>query len=268
MANSGCVLERKVVWLTGASSGIGAALAKELAERGARLVLSARRENLLEEVRGSLERSDQHLILPLDMCDPEAFAAAEQKIVDELGPVDVLLLNAGISQRSFATETDISVDRRLMEVDYFGPVGLTKQVLPAMIARGQGRIVVVTSLVGRIGTPMRSGYAAAKHALHGFFESLRAEIHSSGVRITLLCPGFVLTELPMHALKGDGSAQGSMDRAQLEGMRPEECASRMVRAIEQGRDEVNVAGREGLAVWLFRFLPALFRRLIRRVKVT
>lgn len=262
----------EVVWVTGASSGIGEALARELAGRGAQLVLSSRREERLEEVRASLPHPERHRAVPLDLADPESLRKAARRVLAEPdpvgGPVDVLVHNGGISQRSRAEETSLEVDRRVMEVDYFGAVALTKAVLPSMLERGSGRIVVISSLVGHIGTPLRSGYSAAKHALHGFFDSLRAEVHHRGVRVTTVCPGFIHTPLPVHALTGDGAPQGRMDRAQLEGMSPEECARRIVRAIDRGRDEVLIGGKEVWAVRLHRWAPALFRRLIRRARVT
>jgi short-subunit dehydrogenase len=137
-----------------------------------------------------------------------------------------------------------------------------------MLEAGGGRLVVVTSLVGKIGTPVRSAYAASKHALHGFFDSLRAELHGRGIRVTLVCPGFIRTELPLHALTGDGTPQGTMDRAQRQGYPAERCATHIVRAIERDREEVLIGGKERYAVYLKRFLPGVFSRLIRRVRVT
>lgn len=261
-------LHEKVVWITGASSGIGEALAYEVARRGARLVLSSRREEELERVRAGCERSEEHFVLPLDLTDPASLDYAAERALDRFGHVDVMVHNGGISQRSLARDTDLAVDRRLMETDYFGAVALTKALLPSMRERGRGRFVVVSSLVGKMGTPLRSGYSAAKHALHGFFESLRAEEHDAGVRVTLVCPGFIRTEITLHALTADGSPQGEMDRAQAKGMAPEECARRIVRAVERERDEVLVAGKERFAVHLWRFLPGLFRHIIRRARVT
>lgn len=257
----------KLVWVTGASSGIGEALVRHLDPLGARLVLSARREGRLEAVRASLSHPDRHRVLPLDMTDTGAFPEAVAAVEGD-GGLDVLVHNAGISQRSRALETDIEVDRRLMEVNYLGPVALTKAALPGMIERGGGRLVVVSSLVGRMATPVRSGYSASKHALHGFFEALRAETHDSGIRITLACPGFVRTEISLNALTADGSPQGTMDRGQEEGMAPEECARRIARAAERGKAEVWIGGKEVWAVYLARFFPGLYRYLVRRLEVT
>lgn len=261
------------VWVTVASSGIGEALAGVLAGRGARLVLSARREGELERVRAGLPRADEHRIVAFDMADTAAVEAAAREVLGgaagkDAEPLDLLVVNAGVTQRALARDTALAVDRRIFEVNFFGPVALTKAVLPAFRERGGGRFVVVSSLVGKVGTPLRSGYAASKHALHGFYESLRAEEHDAGVRVTMAMPGFIRTPLPMTALTGDGSPQGRMDRAQLEGMAPEECAERIVRAVERERDEVLVGGKERFAVHLGRLAPGLLRRVVRRARVT
>ncbi|MDX1501777.1 MAG: SDR family oxidoreductase [Thermoanaerobaculia bacterium] len=254
------------VWITGASSGIGEALALELSRRGATLVLSARRGEELERVAAACAGGG-HRVAPLDLTRTAELGPVAREVLAE-GPVDVLVHNGGISQRALARETTEETERRIFATNYFGTVALTRAVLPAMRERGHGRLVVVTSLVGKIGTPLRSSYSASKHALHGYFEALRAEEHGAGIRVTLVCPGFIRTTLPERALTGDGSPQGQMDRAQLEGMPPEECARRIARAVAQGRDEVLIGGRERLAVLLFRFFPGLFRRLIRRARVT
>jgi len=180
----------------------------------------------------------------------------------------VLILNAGVSQRALALDTSLEVDRRLMEVNYFGAVTLVKAVLPSMVARGSGRVVGITSLVGKFGTPLRSGYAASKHAMHGFLDSLRAEVWRHGVGVTVVCPGFVRTRLSLNALTGEGAAQGTMDAATVAGMDPRRCAEAIARAVEQGRDEVLVGGREVFGVYLRRFLPGVFNRLIRTARVT
>lgn len=261
-------LRDRHVWITGASSGIGEALAYGMAARGARLVLSARREEELERVRQGCEDPDRHLVMPLDLADPAGLEYAAERVLDRRGVVEVMVHNGGISQRGLARETDVAVDRKLMEVDYFGPVILTKALLPSMRQRGEGRFVVVSSLVGKIATPMRSGYSAAKHALNGFFEALRAEEHDAGLRVTLVCPGFIRTRITYNALTADGTPQGTMDRAQERGMSPEECARRIVEAVEKDRDEVLIGGRERFAPLLWRLSPALYRRIIRRAQVT
>lgn len=260
-------VEQQVVWITGASSGIGAALAEAFSRRGAHVVLSARRHEELEAVRRRCERPDDHFVLPLDMASAD-FVQATADVLARFGRIDVLINNAGISQRSRVAETVIDVDRRIMEVNYFGVVALTKAVLPVMQRQKSGDIVVISSMVGLISTPLRSTYAASKHALHGFFEALRAEEHDNGIRILMVCPGAIATDVSLHALAGDGSEHGVMDALQQGGMSPAACAAQILRAMAQGRAQVVVAGRERLAVSLFKFAPSLYRRLVRRMKVT
>lgn len=179
-----------------------------------------------------------------------------------------MIHNGGVSQRSLARDTTLEVDRKIMETDYFGAVTLTKALLPSMRERGRGRFVVISSLVGKIGSPMRSGYAAAKHALHGFFESLRAEEHDAGIRVTMVCPGFVRTDVSVNALTGDGRPQGTMDRGQARGMSSDECARRIADAVRNDRDEIVIGGKERFAVLLWRLLPSAYRRVVRRARVT
>ncbi len=259
--------DRKVVWITGASSGIGAALVEAFSRAGAHVVLSARRLEELEQVRRRCARPDEHFVLPLDMAAAD-FARATSDVLARFGRIDVLVNNAGISQRSRVADTSLAVDRRIMEVNYFGVVALTKAVLPVMQRQKHGDIVVISSLVGLVSTPLRSTYAASKHALHGFFEALRAEEHDNGIRVLMVCPGAIATEVSLHALAGDGGEHGVMDPLQASGMAPDECARHIVRALEQGRAQVLVAGRERLAVAVFRFVPSLYRRMVRRLKVT
>jgi len=259
------LLRDRRVWITGASSGIGKALAVAASRKGARLVLSARRESVLEEVRERCARPGEHLVQPLDLADPESIHEAAGAVQDAIGAVDVLVNNAGISQRGSAADTEMDVVRRIMEVNFFGTVGLTRAVLPPMIERGRGRVVVVSSLVGKFGTAKRSSYSASKHALHGWFDSLRAEVHDDGIGVTIVCPGFVKTNVVQNALRADGSTIGDPDKES--GLPPEECADAILGAIEDGRDEIYVGGWEIAGVYAKRFAPALFRRLIRNLDV-
>lgn len=268
MAPTNTLQPDQVAWVTGASSGIGEALVHALDRRGLRVVLSARREERLRAIRNACEYPERHLVIPLDLGEPESLERAAAAVTERLGRVDLLINNAGVSQRALAADTDLAVDRRLIEIDYLGTVALTKAVLPGMVAAGAGRIVVVSSLVGKFGTPLRSSYSAAKHALHGFFDALRAELHDRGIRVTIACPGFVRTEVSLNALTGDGSPQGRMDDAQAHGLAPAVCAERIVRAAKAGRREVLIGGKEVWAVHLHRFFPCLFHRMIRTAKVT
>lgn len=258
--------DNKVVWITGASSGIGEALAHAFAVEGARLVLSSRRPEELERVRAACPRPEAHQIVPLDLTKPESFAAAVAGVEREADGVDVLVNNGGVSQRALAMDTTAEVERALLEVNYFGQVALTKAVLPGMLARRAGHIVVVSSVMGYIGTPGRSSYAAAKHALHGYFDSLRAEVWRQGIKVTLACPGYVRTAVSVNALGADGRPHGVTDATHQRGIPPEQCARAIVNAVARGREEVTVGGPEIYAIHLKRWLPWLASRIIRRLK--
>ena len=260
-------LAGKVVWVTGASSGIGEALALLAAKRGARLVLSARRTAELERVRALCADPQQVALLPLDLSAFDAAVAAREAEAC-FGRIDVLVNNAGISQRSLFKDTELSVYRSIMELDFFAPVALSKAVLPAMRERRAGHIVMIGSVVSKIGVPLRSGYSAAKHALAGFTEAARAELWRDGLQFTLVCPGFVKTQVSVNALGGSGEKHGVVDAAIGQGLAPEHCAEAIWRAVEQNREEVLIAGREGLFVQLKRFAPALFSYALKRAKPT
>lgn len=258
----------QVIWITGASSGIGEALAYALSEAGATLILSARRADELERVRGACTSSDRHLVLPFDVSDAaEVFNAVDQARA-WTPRLDRVVLNAGISQRSLIKETSLEVDERIMRVNYLGVIAHAKALLPWFTELGSGHYVVVTSLVGKFATPLRSAYAASKHALHGFFEAMRAEHASDQIDVTLICPGYIKTQISVNALIGDGSAQGVMDQAQDRGMSAEVFAERAARSIAKRRAEVYIGGRETWGVLVHRLAPCLFRALIKRVKVT
>ncbi|MEQ8424743.1 MAG: SDR family oxidoreductase, partial [Cyclobacteriaceae bacterium] len=259
-------LRNKVIWLTGASSGIGEAVTYELAKKGARLIISARRKEELEKVKGNCEASAQPniRILPLDLSQSSTLKLSVEAAVQTFGHVDILINNGGVSQRSFALETSLDVDRRLMEVNYFGAVALTKYLLPYFIKQKGGYFAVITSLSGKFGTPYRSGYAASKHALHGFFESLRAELWKQNITVTLIAPGFVQTPISLSALRGDGTQLNKMDDAQQKGMPVKKCARKIVRAIERQKNEVYIGGNEVWGVHVKRFFPGLFNKIIRK----
>jgi len=259
-------LAGKVVWITGASSGIGEALAVAASRRGARLVLSARREAELQRVKGLCAEPTKVAVLPLDLTAFEATAAAQQASAF-FGTVDVLVNNAGISQRSLLLDTGMEVFRRILELDFFATVALTKAVVPAMIQRGGGHIVQISSVVGYVGTPLRTGYAAAKHAMQGFTEAADAELWKQKVRFTTVCPGFIKTNVSLNAITGSGGAHGKMDIGQQKGMEAQRCAEQIWRGVEADKAEVHV-GREKIFIWLKRHFPALARFAIRRAKVS
>lgn len=263
-------LSGKVVWITGASSGIGEALTYALAKKGAHIIISARRKEELERVKGNCPASAQAnvRVLPLDLTQGDTLALNTELAIQLFGRIDILINNGGISQRSLAKETKIEVDREIMEVDYFGTVALTKYLLPHFLKRKSGHYVVTSSVMGIIGTPYRSGYAAAKHALHGFFDSLRAEVWKENIFVTLICPGWIRTNITLNAVVGDGSKLNQMDKTTDHGLSPVECARRIVEAIIKKKEEVYIGGRkEVFAVYAKRFFPKLFSRVVRKAVV-
>jgi short-subunit dehydrogenase len=258
----------KTVWITGASSGIGEALAKRFAFAGSRLILSARRENELQRVAALCSNAAAVSIVPLDLSRPENMGDAVHRALSAVRHIDVMVHNAGISQRAFASDTNFEVDDRLMRTNYLGPVALTKALLPSMRERRQGQFIVVTSVLGKIGLPGRSGYCASKHALHGFFDTLRAELSQDGIEVLLVLPGWVRTNVSLNSLTGDGSPHAKMDPGTAGGMTAEECAARIVSAAESGKQEIHpVRMTERLALEVNRLAPGLFRRIIRGRKL-
>jgi short-subunit dehydrogenase len=253
----------KVVWITGASSGIGEALACKMAGEGAILVLSARRENELKRVEQNCKAA-QTLILPFDLSDTSNAKDLAEQVIQKFGRIDILVNNGGISQRSTAAETPIEVDRKIMEVNFFATVSLTKAVLPYMLKQNAGHIVVISSVAGKFGFYLRSAYSASKHALYGFFDSLRLEIEKQNIKVTMICPGKVFTNISLHALTSDGNEHGKMDQSHQEGVSAEKCAEQITEGILKGKEEVLIGGKELIAVYLKRFLPFLFGKVIRK----
>jgi short-subunit dehydrogenase len=256
----------KIIWITGASSGIGEALAYELSKRGAKLILSARRKEELERVKGNCNANTQPnvRVLPLDLEKPDTLKLSTEAAIQIFGNIDILINNGGIGQRSLLVNTSLDVDRRLMEVNYFGTITLTKNLLPYFIRRKKGHFVNVSSLTGKFGTPYRSGYAASKHALHGFFDAVRAEHFKDNVKVTMICPGFIRTSIRLSALTADGSPLQKTDESHEKGKSPLWCAEKIIRAVEKEKEEVYIGGIEVLAVYIKRFFPTIFSKVIRK----
>lgn len=258
----------KVIWVTGASSGIGEALSYELAKSGAYLILSARNEEKLNLVKSRCFDPKRVKILPLDLEQFEKLSEKAQEALSFWGRVDVLVNNGGISQRSLTKDTILDVDYRLMRINYMGAVALTKALIPHWLKRNEGHVVSVTSMVGKYGTPYRSSYSASKHALHGFMDSMRAELPTT-IKVQLVCPGFVHTNVSINALNAQGDALGTMDHATANGIVVTDFAKRMLKAMDNSHEEIYIAGKkEMLGLYVKRFLPLLFSRLIRKIKVT
>ncbi|MFD2531249.1 SDR family oxidoreductase [Gracilimonas halophila] len=260
----------KTIWITGASSGIGEAFARAFHKEGANLILSSRREDTLLEVKESLGNDTSTVkIVTLDLTDTESFPIKAKEAISAFGQIDVLINNGGVSQRSTVLESEMSTYRRLMEVNYFGSVGLTKEVLPHMVERGAGHIIVTSSVAGKIGTKFRSGYSASKHAVQGFFNSLRQEMYEHNVAVTLLCPGFIKTNISKNALTGDGSKFNKMGDAHSKAMTADEMVQKVMPKIKAQKEEIYVTGiKESLALWVQRFSPTLLNKILKNQKVT
>ncbi|MCK6547586.1 SDR family oxidoreductase [Myxococcota bacterium] len=256
--------EEQVVWITGASSGIGAALARAWAKRGAALILSARRVAELEAVKASLGAPERTKLLPLDVADPAALGPAAAEALAWRGQIDVLVNNAGISQRATALDASAESVRRLMEVNFFGAVELTRLVVPSMLTRRSGHVVFTSSVAGYLSTPMRSTYAAAKHAIRAWADALRAELHGTGVDVTTICPGYIATGISALALRGDGSGNGKIEPTDAKGMDVDVAAEKMMRGLSKRAPEIFVGGPEVHAILLKRFAPGIVVRLLHR----
>ncbi|MFL5765827.1 MAG: SDR family oxidoreductase [Bacteroidia bacterium] len=257
----------KVVWITGASSGIGEALAGAFASEGAKLVLSARRKEELERVKTALRLNDNNcLILPFDLNDSSGVAAMTQQVIAKFGRIDILVNNGGVSQRSLTKDTPLEIDRKIMETNFFGTVALTKAVLPEMLKRKSGNIIVISSVAGKFGFYLRSAYSASKHALHGFFESLRMEVYNDNIKVLIVCPGKIRTNISFNAVREDGSRHNVMDKSQDAGLSAEECAKQILDALKKNKKEILIGGKETRAVWVKRMFPSLFDNMIRKQK--
>ncbi|NPA67224.1 MAG: SDR family oxidoreductase [Chlorobi bacterium] len=259
--------KNKVIWITGASSGTGEALVYELAEKDADIIISARREDELKRVKNNCKNPDNIFILPLDLEKHEELPEKAKTVIDKYKRIDILFNNGGVSQRSLAENTDINVDKRLMNINYFGTVILTKAVLPQMIKQKSGHIIVMTSLTGKFGTPLRSAYAASKHALHGFFDSLRAEIYKYNISVTLICAGFIRTRIAINALTENGEKQNADDPKTKAGMSPKYFAKKTLKAVAKKKEEFIIGGKEKYGVYIKRFFPNLFSKIIRKANV-
>lgn len=232
-------LPRETIWITGASSGIGKALALAWAKQGARLVLSGRDRQRLAEVAS--EVGGDPLVLPFEVTDANAMHSAVNEALDWAQNIDVLVNNAGISQRSQALDTAMQVYRDIIDIDLLAPIALTQALLPHLAQRGSGKLVFISSIAGKVGVPLRTAYCAAKHGLVGYADALRAELSVKGVDVHVVTPGSVATNVSRNALDADGSPRGVSDRAIDNGIPAEEAAATILREIAAGNREIIVA---------------------------
>jgi short-subunit dehydrogenase len=260
-------LNNKIVWITGASSGIGKSLAIALSKLDCKLVISARRTEELEKVKALCKNPDVVHVLTLDLGAIDTFKTIVKEAVSVFGSIDILVNNGGISQRSPIIETSIEVDRKLMEIDYLGTVALSKVLLPHFVDQQSGHFVVVSSVMGKFSSHYRSAYCGAKHALHGFFDALRLEHDKDGIKVTMICPGFVNTNVARNALIGDGRKQGHQDDMTEKGLDVEIFVKKMIKAIRKEKFEAYIGKFEQLGVYVKRLSPRLIHYLVMRSKV-
>jgi len=255
----------KIIWITGASSGIGAATAERFARDGAKLILSARNEAALKEVEESCRAAGASdvCILPADLSVLEGLEALAGRAWDAFGGIDVFLANAGISQRCYTADADLEVIRKVMDLDYYSPVILVKSLLPRMIERGGGQLACTSSIAGLFGSKQRSAYCSAKAAIRLFFETVGVEYYDQGIRTTVLIPGRVKTRISFSALERGGKAHGRMDEGQAKGISSEKAARTIYKAIAREKREQLTGGAELLMVYIKRFFPGLCFRISR-----
>ena len=257
----------KVVWITGASSGIGAELARQYSNLGVKLILSSRRAEVLSQVKSDCCNPENIKILPFDLIDFKSVSELVKSAYELFGAIDILINNAGISQRSLIIDTDFEVYKRLIEINYLGQVAISNAILPYFIKQGGGSFAIISSVMGKYSSPYRSGYAAAKHALHGFFDALRMEHQNDNIFVTIICPGFVNTSISKNSLTGDGTPLGKYDRANARGLSVELSAKKIISAIDKKKWEISFGGKERMGVYLKRLSNKLLHYIVKKSNV-
>jgi len=259
----------KIIWITGAASGIGKALATEFSKKAATVILSDRDIKNLDEVAQACKNLGGKVVTaPFDLEKPDEIHDAVAKVLKSHPKIDLLFSNGGISQRSYAIDTPVGIDRKIMEINFFGAVVLTKELLPSLISGTGGKIVITSSAVGKFGFPLRTAYCASKHALQGYFEALRAELYDKNVKVTIVSPGRVFTNISVNAIDQKGKKYGKMDEGQKKGIPASTCAKRIIRAVEKNKKELWLGGPVILMIYIRLYLPFLFHKLAPRIKPT
>lgn len=258
-----------IVWITGAASGIGKALAQLYAVKGATVIVSDRDRDNLREVADACDRAGgKGVFAPFDLEKPEEIKKTVDEVLKIYPKIHILISNGGISQRSFAIETPVEIDRKILEINFFGTVILTKELLPSLMAEGGGHISVTSSMTGKFGFPLRTAYCASKHAIQGYFEALRAELYEKNVKVTIVSPGRVYTNISLNSLDKEGKKRGVLDPGQAKGISAEKCARKIERAIRKKRKELWVGGFELIMIYIRKYLPPLFHILARKISPT
>lgn len=257
--------KNKTVWITGASSGIGEELVYALSNLNlnTKIIISARRTEELARVKEISQNRENIAILPLDLTKSD-FEEKTKEAISFFGKVDILVHNGGISQRSYIKDTKMEVYRKIMEVNYFGYVGLTKAILPHFVENQTGHFVVITSVLGKLSTPMRGAYSSSKHALYGFFDGLRAEFYNDNIKVSMIAPGFIRTNVAINALTATGETFAKMGKNTGEGYPADKCANQILKAIKNQKKESYVGkpfGKERLGLYVRRFFPSLFFKI-------
>lgn len=251
----------KVVWITGASSGIGEQLAYQLAELGAKLVLSSRRKTALERVSAACKKGTEVLVVPLDLGTPDTFAEKVAEVQDSFGQIDFLINNAGIGQNGFVDENEMQVYQQVLQVNLLGPIALTKAVLPVMLKQGSGHITGVSSILGKLIVRERSAYCASKYAFNAFLDTLRLELQKKNIQVLTACPGATQTNMEASAINGTGHATGQVPDEYNTWMLPEKVAAEILKGIRRKKREILIGSRfEKFGVFMIRFLPAIYHR--------
>lgn len=256
-------LANKVIWITGASSGIGEAIVNALAKENCKLVISARRVEELNRVKANTKLTDENiLVLPIDLEQHQNAKEWTKKVIDKFGRIDILINNGGISQEGFALNTSAAVEQKIMNINYFGNVALSKAVAPFMQQQQSGKIVIITSIAGKFGQAGLSSYSASKHALYGFYDSFRLELKEDNISVLLVSPGFINTNVTLNAVTGDGSTFNKNSPAQENGMKTEVFARKFISALKSNANHKYIGNKELLAVPFKTFFPNLFYNLI------
>ncbi|MFN3951768.1 MAG: SDR family NAD(P)-dependent oxidoreductase [Thermaurantimonas sp.] len=254
----------KVIWITGASSGIGRGLVLALDRMcDCTLVISARRGELLDQLAGTCIRS-KVISMPIDLENYQMAGKWADEVIGQVGKIDILINNAGIGQLGNSLDTKDEVEEKIMKINYFGNVALAKAVARHMISGGGGQIVVISSILGQLSQPRLATYAASKHALYGYYEGFREEVRRYGIKVQIVSPGFINTEVTYNSLTGDGSKLRKNSPAQEKGMSTEKFASRLIHVIKSGKEHVYIGGVEVVSVYLKRWFPTLFYYLMRK----
>ena len=254
----------KTIVLTGASSGIGEAMLRNLASSPCTIFIGARSIDKLESLKSELESDDVIIhVLSLDLSDSSSLLSAYNELIRKTDRIDLMINNGGISQRGLAKETEFSVVNRIMQVNFLGTVEWTTHCMPLLQKSMNPHILAISSVVGEYGFPLRSGYAASKHALKGYFQSMQLEPDSPSVSI--VSPGRITTNISVNALNSDGKKHGEMDAGQAGGISAEKAAEKILRRAAKRKNNIFIGSGEIVLLYISRYIPPLYRKIARNI---